>query len=425
MNTENKILLSRFLTRSGDQAWDFAVPLILIALFPENLKLAFIYFFLLRLSSTLLMPYIGRFIDEMKRIKIITLGLTIQGLSVLFTGVFLWYREVLGFNVFYTFLVVFGIFSNLAINVMDIAVANDLVPSVIKTERLVYFNSRLRQLDLLTEVFAPIAAGFLLSLSAVTNSLLGVGIIILWNLLSFIPELFILRGIVQAHPHLDELKAAALPSPQGLLTKLTQGWSTFAQSSVFWIVIANACLWLTVLSPHGVLLTAFLKAGWNIPEYIIGLFRASGAIFGLIATVVYPYFHKRMGLILSGKYFIAFQAFFVVMSFVLAFSVELSFQYLFMIAVLVSRIGLYGFGLAETELRQTLIQPRERGKVNGVSNSLTSFATVIIYGLGVVFSKPDQFIVLVGVSALSVFLGALILNTKVRGPELATTSNSK
>lgn len=425
MNTENKILLSRFLTRSGDQAWDFAVPLILIALFPENLKLAFIYFFLLRLSSTLLMPYIGRFIDEMKRVKVITLGLSIQGLSVLLTGFFLMYRELLGFNVFYALLVIFGIFSNLAINVMDIAVANDLVPSVIKTERLVYFNSRLRQLDLLTEVFAPIAAGFLLSFSAITHSLIGVGIIILWNLLSFIPELFILRGIVQAHPHLDELKTTALPSPQSLVSKLTQGWSTFSQSSVFWIVIANACLWLTVLSPHGVLLTAFLKAGWNIPEYIIGLFRASGAIFGLIATVVYPYFHKRMGLILSGKYFIAFQAFFVVMSFGLAFSVELSFQYLFMIAVLVSRIGLYGFGLAETELRQTLIKTGERGKVNGVSNSLTSFATVIIYGLGVIFSKPEQFIILVGVSAVSVFFGALILNTKVRGPDLAITSHSK
>ena len=56
MKTEGKILLSRFLTRSGDQAWDFAVPLVLLTLFPSSQRIASIYFFAIKLGSVFFMP---------------------------------------------------------------------------------------------------------------------------------------------------------------------------------------------------------------------------------------------------------------------------------------------------------------------------------------------------------------------------------
>ncbi len=420
MSISFKILISRFLTRSGDQAWDFAVPLLLITLFPDNLRLAFIYFFTLRLTSMFLMPYLGKFIDEVRRLTIIKCALLTQSFSVLCTGLLLFvhtYGETLGLNMsffsFYGLLLIFGITSNLGVNVMDIAVANDLVPTVIDKKHLARFNSKLRRVDLMTEVFSPICAGLLLTLSSVHNPLLGIGLIIGWNLISFIPELLILIGIIGNDPLLDDPKTITLPTSESLYTKFIKGWGVFQRSNVYWVIIANACLWITVLSPHGVLLTAFLKGGWEIPEYIIGLFRASGAVFGLIATFLYPLIHQRFGLILTGKIFILYQGLMVFLAFIFSFSMEEAYQYLFMIFILFSRIGLYGFGLAETELRQIRIPAGERGRINGVSQAMTSFATVLVYGLGIFFSTPESFIFLVGFSALSVVIGGLIYKSKV------------
>ena len=420
MSISFKILISRFLTRSGDQAWDFAVPLLLITLFPHNLKLAFIYFFALRLSSMLLMPYLGKFIDEVKRSTIVKVGLLTQGLSVLFTGLLLFmhtYGQAHGlsisFEIFYLLLLFFGITSNLGVNMMDIAVANDLVPTVIAQEELARFNSRLRQVDLSTEVFSPICAGLLLSLSSQDSPLLGIGLIIGWNLISFVPELFILTGIIAKKPALDDPKTIIISSSESLFKKFVKGWSAFQRSRVAWVIMANACLWLTVLSPHGVLLTAFLKGAWDIPEYVIGLFRALGAIFGLISTFLYPMAHRRFGLVSTGKMFISYQSLMVLMAFIFSFSLETTYQYLFMLFILFSRTGLYGFGLAETELRQIRINAAERGRINGVSQAMTSFATVLVYGLGIIFSTPESFIFLVGISALSVVVGGVIFNFKV------------
>lgn len=421
MSISLKILISRFFTRSGDQAWDFAVPLLLITLFPEDLKLAFIYFFTLRLTSMFLMPYLGRFIDEVKRSTIIKWGLLAQGGAVLFTGILLYchtYHEVLGFHLsfitFYLLLLLSGIISNLGINIMDIAVANDLVPTVIKKEDLPHFNSRLRQVDLMTEVFSPICAGLLLSLSSINEPLFGIGLIIGWNLISFIPELFLLLSIIDADISLDDPKTIKLPSADSVYRKFLKGWKVFQKSDVFWVVIANACLWITVLSPHGVLLTAFLKGGWNIPEYVIGVFRASGAIFGLIATFLYPLVHRKLGLTYTGKVFILYQGLMVLIAFIFSFSVDTPSRYLFMLFILFSRVGLYGFGLAETELRQIVIAPEERGRINGVSQAMTSFATVIVYGLGIIFSNPENFVVLVGISAFSVLSAGVLFSLKIR-----------
>lgn len=416
MSISSKILLSRFLTRSGDQAWDFAVPLLLITLFPENLRLAFIYFFSLRLSSMFLMPYIGKFIDEVKRSTIIKSGLITQGFSVLFIGLLLvLYTEFeISFSVFYGLLLLLGIISNLGVNVMDIAVANDLVPSVIPLKDLPGFNSHLRQVDLVTEVFSPIFAGLLLSLRSESYPLLGIGFIIAWNLISFIPELFILTGIIKKEAYLDDPKSLTLPSDESLYHKLINGWSLFEKSNVYWIVISYAFLWISVLSPHGVLLTTFLKAGWKIPEYILGLFRASGAVFGLLSTFIYPVVHRKFGLVSAGKIFILFQGLMVFLAFVFSFSMNSTHQYLFMLFILISRIGLYGFGLAETELRQIRILAGERGRINGVYQALTSFATVLLYGLGIVFSSTEHFIYLVGISAFSVLLGGFVFKFKVQ-----------
>ncbi len=100
---------------------------------------------------------------------------------------------------------------------MDIAIANDLVPSSLKPDELSHFNSRLRQVDLFTEVTSPVIVGILLLLNQ--PMLLGFYVVALWNVISFFQE------------------------PVAL------------------VATAYAFRWLSVLSPHGVLL-AFARVGY-------------------------------------------------------------------------------------------------------------------------------------------------------------------
>lgn len=159
------------------------------------------------------------------------------------------------------------------------------------------FNSRFRQVDLLTEVGAPVVAGLLLAISDFGLPLSGFALIALWNLVSFFPEFAILQSVFKERPELKEKPVSTSADlKKSFLEKVSKGWSEFFRQPIAAVMIAYALLWLSVLSPHGVLLTGFLKDGWQVPEWMIGLFRGSGAFFwtcshGLISS--FAQIHER------------------------------------------------------------------------------------------------------------------------------------
>lgn len=408
------------MTRSGDQAWDFAVPLVLIEMFDSNMRIAFVYFFVVKLTSVIVMPYIGRVIDHVPRKKSIQLGIGLQLFSVIISAGILYFLNNIGEKnlntnngslLGYVILIVMGFFSSIGSSIMDISVASDLVPSAISKEKLPYFNSRLRQLDLFTEVTSPILAGLLLLIHIPEFYFLGFSLIVLWNVLSFYPEYTLLNQILGQRPDLNAKKIVSKAVKETLIKKMQLGWATFSQQPVALVVLSYAILWLSVLSPHGVLLTAFLKGGWSVPEPVIGSFRALGAVFGITATLLFPKVHKRFGLLKAGKLFISFQAFMVILSFISFYIGTPITQSLFLLFILFSRIGLYGFSLSETEIRQTNIPEQLRGEINGVATSLTGLASLLIFGLGVLFSTAETFSYLVLISTIAVVLAATIFNT--------------
>ena len=410
MKFENKILLSRLMTRSGDQAWDFAVPLVLMNIFPQQMRLAFFYFFALKLGTVLLMPPVGRVIDKKSRKTSLKIGIGIQVTGVLISSVIIFsLSQIHSGNIFlpYTMLVLAGLFSAIGTNIMDIAVANDLVPKVLSPHSLPAFNSRLRQLDLLTEVLSPVAAGSLMLITSYKLPQFGFFLIALWNLISFYPEYILLNQIIRSNRELNEKDFIPSNIKSGIWEKITTGWQDFKKLSVSRAILTYAILWLSVLSPHGVLLTAFLKGGWALSEPVIGTFRGLGAVFGLISTLLYPWLRKKNSLALTSRNFLLFQALMVTLSLLLFLESSQASKMLFLGTVLLSRIGLYGFSLGEMELRQKLIPENLRGEINGVASSLNSLATLIIFSLGLIFSTPDNFKYLVVVSVVAVVIASV------------------
>lgn len=412
-----QILMGRFLTRSGDQAWDFAVPLVLLKLFPGELRIAALYYLLSKAINVALLPRMARLIDHLNRLSSAKLGIVLQLIGV-FLGAAAIYalhgisRE--GMNWFtlapaFTFcvLVAGGVLSSLGSVFMDIAIANDLVPTLIESEDLSKFNSRLRQLDLFTEVTSPIAAGLLLLID--TPALFGFYLIALWNLISFFPELRLLKSILRRRPEL--LLKVARPSKQtsqSLLEKLAGGWRSFIKEPIALVATAYALLWLSVLSPHGVLLSGYLKDGWHLPEWAIGTFRGLGAVFGLLATVLFPWAERRWSLLAATRNFIVFQTSTLAIALVFFYAGGILGQIGFLSLILLSRIGLYGFSLGEMQIRQIGINPEVRGEVNGFANALTGIATLFLFGLGTLLPNTGDFSLLILLSVLFVVFGCII-----------------
>ena len=414
-----RMLTGRLLTRSGDQAWDFAVPLVLLKILPGELRVAALYYFLVKLAHVILFPRLASVIDRVNRFSAAKIGIFVQLIGVLIGAGAIWtlgsldsHESFLGSALPFFAMVVLvggGILSSLGTSFMDIAIANDLVPSTFDQSELPGFNSRLRQIDLFTEVAAPIAAGVLLLVESPNVPLLGFFLIALWNVVSFVPEYLLLRSIFVSRPDL-KLKTIEV-SPQTrtpFLRKLTGGWRTFFREPVAPAVLAYALLWLSVLSPHGVLLTAFLKDGWRMPEWGIGLFRGLGAVFGLLSTLLFPRVIRKLGLIKGSQAFVVYQGATLLLALACFFVGTPIAQVGFLALILVSRVGLYGFSLGEMQIRQVGINPAARGEVNGFANALTGVATLGLYGAGTLLPSTEHFGVLVTGSVVFVVLSATL-----------------
>ena len=410
------IYLSRILTRSGDQAWDFAVPLTLVSMFASGVQAAALYFLSVRMGQVLLAPKIGILVDKWPRIKTIRVGIGTQ-VTFMLAGVGILYmlsqkgsREISSTTdiLWFSAMIFTGLMSTLGSLITDIAVANDIIPTVVPAENLPTVNARLHQIDLATEVSSPIAAGLMLAASPAHLPLLGFTMIALWNVLSFFPEYRLLQSVLKICPKLQTKKYdAPVTDTTSLGKKLVGGWSAFLRQPAMPSMAAYALLWLSVLSPHGILLAAYLKKGWGISESALGIFRGAGALCGLTATYLYPKYARKFGMVGATRGFILFQAVTVILA-VVFFCTNSDLRYASLCFILLSRIGLYGFSVGEIQIRQLSIAENERGRVNGFASALTSIATLGLYGAGTFYADIDQFHILVYTSGIAVGIAALV-----------------
>ena len=264
-------------------------------------------------------------------------------------------------------------------------------------------------MDLFTELASPIIAGLLLAIEGNEFKLLGFSFIALWNLISFFPEYGLLRLIFKGNPELsNKLTKVDTSNKKSFVTMLAKGWKAFFKEPIAIVSLAYACLWVSVLSPHGVLLTGFLKDGWKLPEWGIGLFRGLGGFFGLFATIIFPRVIEKMGLVKGSRGFLIFQLITVTLALVCFMQDLLFFKIGFLVLILFSRIGLYGFSLGEVQLRQIHISENIRGAFNGFATALTGIATIALYGSGALLPATSDFRILVVTSIVMVFIAFLL-----------------
>lgn len=417
MSTQYKILISRFLTRFGDQAWDFAVPITLMHIYPGQIQYIAILYLISKIAQIVLGPWVLSKIDQTSRLSIYKLGIGSQTLALIsMWGLILFasisksnnqeYSNVVNGSVFFI-LALLGAISNLGSSLMDVSVGFDLAVDVLEKKEMPVFNSRLKRIDLFTEVSAPVFVGLIATLLNSNAYLYGFSFVAMLNVLTFIPEYLLLKTIDSVNFHKEKV-ATEVKVSINFVKDFIDALKKLKNKPYTYVIISYALLWLSVLSPHGVLLTSYLKDGTHTSELVIGIFRGAGAIFGLIPTFMFANLRSRFGLYKTSNYFLAFQFLTVLVagiSFYLANNI-----YIFLVLILFSRIGLYGASIGEIELRQLMIPANKRGEVNGVANSITSMATVILFLLGSLLSETSQFGILIGISIIAVFAALIVFN---------------
>lgn len=149
-------------------------------------------------------------------------------------------------------------------------------------------------------------------------------------------------------------------------------------------------------------------------DVYLGIFQALSAISGLTSTFLAPYLIKRVKVFSAGVISIYLQfgclvagmGFFVMFHF---WSEKLYFTvFLFLGCLVLSRLGLYAFDLAEIQIMQQLVDQKDSGIINATEGSLTKVADLVVFMSALFFSTPQNFIFLAAGSLACVGLAALL-----------------
>ena len=208
----------------------------------------------------------------------------------------------------------------------------------------------------------------------------------------------------------------AAPGSGGL--GFLQAWPVFVSqpSGVPLLVVSYALLYFTVLSPHGVVLTAYLQTR-DVDPPALAIFRAAGALSGVAGMATFRAFSSRFDLRPLASAHLWVLAIAVATAAASFYATEGAYglttpMAAFLTLVVISRFGLYGFDLAVLQLQQVHVDEQLRGSVGAVESSLCSLGTASLFvGTLMTSSMPPEghpFDILVYLSSAFVGSAALV-----------------
>eukprot|EP00438_Fugacium_kawagutii_P036789 Skav200810 [mRNA] locus=scaffold1819:70751:71722:+ [translate_table: standard] len=292
-----QLLSSHFITRLATQGWLFITNLVLIRFTPGQLLGPSVWGLSTMMATALLTPSLGAWADQTDRCQVVTLGVAAQAIAVLGSTVVLVVTLADGSNGDSKWLgllafTAFSVVEMLGTALSDVAVKREWAPRLFEGQRLKRTNSLMSQIDLVSKALGPFLAGLLVtpSLGFLPSEVVGFLAVGMLNVLSFPPQLVLLRRIYAARAHqLQPLKASEVQRQANPLAPKGGAWPAWFRhpSGIQFLSLSYSLLYLTVLAPPGAFLTAHL-AEREVPNYQLALFRGSGALLGVAGVFVHP-----------------------------------------------------------------------------------------------------------------------------------------
>jgi iron-regulated transporter 1 len=411
----------------GERSWEFGAGLLLLHL--ADLRLAAILVLTQCAVCTLLGPRIGRAVDRASFLGSAISTLAVQSIGIFHAGIFLWAFD--------------GSSSSSSVWLAAAVIACSVVArlgslgSTIATEKkwamalshqhsygrlqegetnatgeqkdsdvLARINARLRCIDLVCNLCAPIAVGFLLESTSPAMAAMSIAA---FNAVAWPIEVACLVWIHRRYR--DVLQSPNERQTDGCTLEINETpckeWSIYYKQSIFPSALALAVLYLSVVS-FGTLMTAWLAAsGFHAGH--LGLARALAALSGIMATTTTPHLVQKMGVESAGVRYIWFMWACILPCTLAALSSHTHPKVLWAViaSVILSRFGLWGFDLCVTQMLQERVEQQQQiGAINGVQVALQN-AFDALAALSCVL-WPDHFAFLILGSLGSVTVAALL-----------------
>ena len=165
---------------------------------------------------------------------------------------------------------------------------------------LTKMNSYMRRIDLNVSVFAPIAAGGIMSFVKISERFNGVIISALffavWNIVSLFFEHSLLTSVYNSVPQLKktetESKEKKMSAKYSFFQNLYKGWFVyFKQGMIVMPSIVLSMLYLTVLSFDSI--TIGYAKSHHLSETRISFLQALGSVTGLLGTFAFQYLNEK------------------------------------------------------------------------------------------------------------------------------------
>ena len=455
------IYASHFLSSWGDRMWQFAVPLLFMEIFVDTLLPSALFSLLLYLGCTLCMSSAGRWVDRAPRMSVVSSAIFVDNVCILLSTVLLCAMLVIAHNsggwlwdarntTIFIAINALGTIAEVMNQVQTLALERDWVVVIAggSSSTLAEMNRIMRRVDLLCKILAPITFGFLMQFSGGTahmRALVGAGMVGLWNLLSWPLEWVLARDVHASHlllrapkPTARQREAAAAAAQAGVArnpvapgvapdgdgdddasgnARWLTSWRVYWHHRVFLASIAYCMLFMTVLD-NGTLMTAYLV--WRgVSQATVGLNRGLGACFGMAGTFLFPHIQRwsgsntRAGLVSIWVFFFSLLP--CMLAFLVLGEVRTS-DYALIGCMILSRVGLWAFDLAVTQIMQEWTETHQRGLINGMQTASYQMFFVVIQALGMVVHNPADFGVLVVYSIMSVGAAAVAYTSWLRRP---------
>ena len=416
-----RVYASHALSRFGDRMWEFAVPIMFVTLYKDTLLPAALFNMGIYIAGLIFLPLVGRWVDRTPRLRVVRICIAVDNACTTFVCVLLLLlmnrfdgktqgtfnlKDAATASLFFSMLIL-AIMAEMAGKGSTLAIERDWVVVIAGGDKktLSGINARIRQIDLLCKLLAPIAFGLIsqyvkdadgYSRKAIA---VGAGVVAGWNVLTAIPEYTFLARVHGACPALQSRDQERDSEPRmSAARQILRGWGCYFRHPVFGASLAYSLLYFTVLD-GGTLMTAYLK-WYGISPGVLGASRGIGALFGILGTLIFPRLRARWNGNLRPAAAVSLLLFWVtIVPIALVYALNWKYKGAFMLAsVVFSRWGLWSFDLGITQLLQENVAKEERATISGCQAGTYQFFYIILSILAIVYSDPSLFYHLVYVS---------------------------
>ncbi|KAK9236556.1 Ferroporti-1 [Lipomyces kononenkoae] len=452
-----RVCVSHFLSAWNSRIFEYSAVLFLAEIFPGTLLPPSVYALWRALSAMFLAPSMGRQVDKINRLVVVRRSIMFQRAAVasscsLFVAMIALKVGASTTNIlikvgFVAALCAFACVEKLASIMNTVSVERDWVVVIAgsSTDDLRRLNSIMRRIDLFCKMAGPLAISFLIGFTVLGS----VWTILILNIVSIFVEYFTIarvytlvpalatRASASDHQEVSESEEERLLEPENDTSTTgnlsASPLSTYIHHDLFLPSFSLSVLYFTVLSFGGQFVAYLLAVGYT--PSVVGVLRTGSVLFELAATWIAPLLMSKIGAVRSGMWLINWQAICCLVAAIAIFRsrspssidappTESADKFLFffasqstavaVIAVVCSRVGLWGFDLCAQLLIQEGVEPESRTAFSSVESSFQNFFELLSFASTIIFSRPTAFGVPAMLSANSVIIAAMLFAVYVR-----------